>query len=454
MMATLRDLRYYDDQKVTDEKGNEVDLGQLSRNFSRMYDANTGEEVTNPNLQRYIDNPELADLEADIEMLRWSGRQIEPEEKISTPIKTPSGVDTQYEGKASVPGLDRAAVSDNPDYAKYQDYLKRVSDASQRLESYGKGQSPYQPAQPYQAGQPYQPQMPEPIKYDGSRLDRQRFKKMLIDTKFQGRDPLTFDPVEEVEKNTFADYQRIYEQKAAGAMGQMRYWFDLTPQEKQNWIKNQRAIELAKAQNVGAAGLALMKEELGNYEHEFSLREKQMQRDREAAKTGAKRFQDTVKYLTEKRQKDKDRRIELMTKFNEIEQEKYEQSAYPDRVAVYEQIQKEIMMEIDRLKQAEAARKTEGVPLKAPDLNVKAGSRTRGRVPPDVLEQNFQLAGGMRLLEQGLTINHPQVIEAMQRAAQMAEDAGYDTTPMPDGAMPPKQGIPPAQPKPEPDLYQ
>ena len=74
-MPSLKDLKYRDSQIITDEQGNQVDLGNLDRNFSEMV-APSGERVTNPKLQTYMDNPQLADAEAAIEFMKYANNPL------------------------------------------------------------------------------------------------------------------------------------------------------------------------------------------------------------------------------------------------------------------------------------------------------------------------------------------------------------------------------------------
>ena len=428
-MPTLRDLRYYEPQTFKDKSGNVIDLTQSDRNFSPMYDANTGEYVTNPNLQRYMDNPELADLEADLALVKSSGGVIEPEptRQITT------GYEGEYESRQPV---QETIV--NPEHERYQDYQDRVSAASQRLEQYAAGK----PYQPYNQ----QPEVMQPLQFTGSPEERVRFKQMIIDSKFQGLDPVSIDPMAQVEKMSFQDWQRIYEQQYANSGGQMPLWWDLDQKEKMSWIKSQKSIEYEKAQSAKAVMLDQYKQDLGEYEANVQWNEQRRERNLARSQNAIKRYQAARKEASAMKKSNLDERIDLTKEMEDIEKSVYENRHNPEMMATLTERKKMVLQRFKELAQQQAANR-KSPPQGNPPVNVTPGSRHRGAPSEQDAAEAAQMSGLLRLMQQGVSRDDPRYIEAVERTKQRLEDAGFDTTP--------GQGAPAPQQQPlEPELYQ
>lgn len=411
-MATLRDLRYRDDQKITDESGHEVDLSQLDRNFSPMIDEK-GEPITNYKLQAYIDNPKLADIEADLATVR-----AEPGQE--TPLYTPlseTHPDIFREGDPMERGRG------TPE--KQAQYRQRIDEASGRIDEYARA-----------------PEM-EPLdtfKPTGSIGERQRFKQMIVEQKFDGVDPFTFDPMEQVDMLTQEDYQQAYEQQVALAGGQLPNWWSLTGEQRLAYIKNQKNVEYNKLKAAHEAQIAVYKDILGDYEKDVAIATKEKERRIKTTENAVKEYTAAREKFEKQRTTDLDNRIELFKKRRELQNEMRSIQHDPEKLKIakaemkaIDQAIAEIAQRLEQTKKAKAAKEAAKADSPVVKFSLKKGNRSRGKPDQKTLAQYWELSGLKRLQEQGVSRNDPRMVEGKRRAFQMMEQDGWDTDPMPEG---------------------
>jgi len=444
-MATLRNLKYRDDQRIVDEEGNEVDLSNLDRNFSPMEDADTGEPVTNYKLQAYIDNPQLADIERDLALVQAGPGQYtapgESEKVVPENLYRRTG---EYEGTT-------VEETPNPKYAWEQGKkAKTAADAaaaSQRLASYASGNQG--------AAQPMPSMQPQPIRFDGTYADRRQFKQMIIDTKFAGLDPLTVDPIAKVEEMPISFYQQKYDERFANSYGDMPYWYDLDEKQRQAFITQQKAIEIKKAQSAQSVMANQMRDYLGDYEAQATINEAEERRKRETQKTRIDQYRRAHEDREKQRKADRKAIAELYEKRRKAVEQRQQSLFYPDQVKTLDGEIEAIDAAIAELAQAINDSRTQPLKPQGAEIKVNPGSRTRGKPDAETLKHYGDLAGLSRLVQMGVSKSDPRYLAAKKRALQMLEDAGFDTDPVPEGAVQ-KQKEKPAAPKEKqpPDLYQ
>jgi len=444
-MATLRNLKYRDDQRIVDEEGNEVDLSNLDRNFSPMEDADTGEPVTNYKLQAYIDNPQLADIERDLALVQAGPGQYtapgESEKVVPENLYRRTG---EYEGTT-------VEETPNPKYAWEQGKkAKTAADAaaaSQRLAAYASGNQG--------AAQPMPSMQPQPIRFDGTYADRRQFKQMIIDTKFAGLDPLTVDPIAKVEEMPISFYQQKYDERFANSYGDMPYWYDLDEKQRQAFITQQKAIEIKKAQSAQSVMANQMRDYLGDYEAQATINEAEERRKRETQKTRIDQYRRAHEDREKQRKADRKAIAELYEKRRKAVEQRQQSLFYPDQVKTLDGEIEAIDAAIAELAQAINDSRTQPLKPQGAEIKVNPGSRTRGKPDAETLKHYGDLAGLSRLVQMGVSKSDPRYLAAKKRALQMLEDAGFDTDPVPEGAVQ-KQKEKPAAPKEKqpPDLYQ
>jgi hypothetical protein len=444
-MATLRNLKYRDDQRIVDEEGNEVDLSNLDRNFSPMEDADTGEPVTNYKLQAYIDNPQLADIERDLALIKEGPGQ---ETDLSKP---PQQYDYSRTGDYESQQITK---SETPEYKAYESKEARrkaeqpkIDAASQRLAAYASGNQG--------AAQPMPSMQPQPIRFDGTYADRRQFKQMIIDTKFAGLDPLTIDPIAKVEEMPISFYQQKYDERFANSYGDMPYWYDLDEKQRQAFITQQKAIEIKKAQSVQSVMANQMKDYLGDYEAQAAIHEAEQERERKTKKTRIDQYRKAHEDREKQRKADRKAIAELYEKRRKAVEQRQQSQYYPDQVKTLDSEIEAIDVAIAELAQAINNSRTQPLKPQGAEIKVNPGSRTRGKPDAEALKHYGDLAGLTRLVQMGVSKDDPRYIEAKKRALQWLEDAGFDTDPVPEGAVQ-KQKEQPAAPKEKqtPDLYQ
>lgn len=448
-MATLRNLQYQNDQRIVDKEGNVVDLGNLDRNFSPMYDTETGEYATNPNLQRFIDNPQLADIEAALAYLKTPPGQ---ETDLSKPPQ-------QYDyGRTGDYESQKITKSETPEYKAYESKEARrkaeqpkVDAASKSLKAFAEGKA----AAPYQ---PFRSAQPEELRFDGTYEDRQRFKKMIIDTKFAGENPFTFDPISKVESMPTKYFQGIYERRFSESTGQMPLWWDLDEGQRQSFIKEQKAIEVKKAQAVQSSMAAQFKDYLGDYEAQAAINEHEAQLKRETEKTARTQYRAATEKRDKQRQDALIKIAELTGKIQEAEAKLPEIKYWPDQEKTLQEQIKAYKAAIKVLSQQVGENRNAPVQVEGAQVPVKRGSRTRGKPDAETMKRYADMAGLTRLINMGISKHDPRFIEAWKNAKQKLEDDGYDTDPLPEGQRPVAQESAGAavQPKQQPtsELYQ
>jgi hypothetical protein len=364
-MATLRDTKYRDKQVIVDSKGNVVDLGQLERNFSPTIDE-SGEEVTNPKLQAFIDNPELADIEAASATLQ--------------------------EGPGQTTNLNRSLSEEKP-LIFDQDPMQRremppgkIANASQVMQDYGQ-------------------QRTQPMDFAS---ERQAFKTEVINQKFGGNDPYKFDPMEELDNIDPGHFQREYEKYRQATMGPM--WHDLEDKQRADFVKNERSRVFDKLKAATEFKVAEMKEIMGEYDRQAARREKQMEK---LEATQEKLFKE-AKAETEARRKEKQarpkRKLDLYSEMLETQQQIQNAYSGTDTTALKQKmlvIQK-ALGDIAEEEKSEVIKKKQKQ-SKQPFIP-KPGKRTKGHPTKAIIEQYLSLTGN-----------------DYRATLQMLENDGYNT---------------------------
>jgi hypothetical protein len=262
-MPSLKDLKYRDSQVVTDRSGHEVDLGNLDRNFSEMVTPE-GDRVTNPKLQPYMDNPQLADTEASIEFLK------------AREDKENMGYDNR------VTKLDTKAALKN-----------KTEDATRTIEGYNKGIPP-KPAGDFV------------IPGEG---ERERLEKWLIDTKFGGQDPQLFDPTTAVLNLPEEHFARLYAKMYRP--GEPADWGLLDEKQKAAFVKNMRSVEFERIKRENQVKLNIRNEALGHYDAERKKRELAYKEAQSRMEKSVKEQRDLKEKVEKQRASEKDEYLNL-----------------------------------------------------------------------------------------------------------------------------------------------
>ena len=261
-MPSLKDLKYRDSQVVTDSKGNEVDLGNLDRNFSEMVTPE-GERVTNPKLQPYMDNPQLADTEAAIEFLK------------AREDKENMGYDNR------VTKLDTKAALKN-----------KTEDAKRTIEGYNKG------VPPKPAGDFMIPGADE----------RERFEKYLVDTQFGGQDPLLANPAERVLALTEKDIGGLYQRMMPGGSTP---WYLLDEKQRQAFTKNAQTLFHEKFKTEIENQRAFRNQAMGQYDAERKRRDLAYKEGQARMEKGVKEQRDLKAKIEKQHKEEKDEYLKL-----------------------------------------------------------------------------------------------------------------------------------------------
>jgi len=285
-MPSLKDLKYRDSQMVTDTSGHEVDLGNLDRNFSEMVTPE-GERVTNPKLQTYMDNPQLADVEAAIEFMKYA----------NNPDVNDKGEKTNRKG---ITMDTRAAIS------------AKTEDAKKTIEGYNKG------VPPRPAGDFVAPGADE----------RERFEKYLVDTQFGGQDPLLANPAEKVLALTEEDIDRYYQRVMPGGSTP---WYLLDEKQRQAFTKNTQALFHEKFKAEIEAQRAMRNEAMGRYDAERKKRELAYKEAQSRMEKSVKEQRDLKAKVEKQRASEKDEYLKLRKDLVEQQSKLVELSSNRDK---------------------------------------------------------------------------------------------------------------------------
>lgn len=311
MAYSLNDLKYRDSQVITDDKGNVVDLGNLDRNMSEMVHEPTGERVTNPKLQPYMDNPKLAEAEAAIEFMKYAEDPDVNDEGDATPRK-------------AITDETRAAIG------------KKTEEAKQTIEGYNSGVPP-RPAGDFV------------IPGEG---ERERFERFLIDNKFGGQDPLLFDPATAVLNLGEDHYAKLYEKMYQPGMPPA--WGLLDEKQKAAFVKNTRSMEFERLKRDNEVKKQMRNEALGQYDAERKKREAAYKEAQTRVEASIKEQRELKAKVEEQQKKEKKEYLDLRKDLVEQQSKLAELSSTKDkdgykREPDAEQIkqQKEIMQALE-----------------------------------------------------------------------------------------------------------